>query len=302
MPKCSRNASPTRCGGWPDGGANADIHAWLAEIHRQKSAREYRSCAECGRCRNARVVEIVLRLRTCQRRNEAGECACGEKFSVCTRGSCASTRHRIPPGLSLHLRLLDRTQRQRRGFSRVRQRRLIILCRDRRLRGRQRGFGRHPAIAEMRRLRFHLAAAAERRWLPACVAACAETTAGNRRAAGPARSEQPRGSRSWSHVIVSRSWPRSRPCDRDAVAHVREEIFEVAIGRVLRRQRHRTHLRAAGRQPPVDRAHAAPVRAIDRKRRQNAQRRAQGCQPRMRWPAASTWQLAQEKLSWPRRE
>src|SRR3984957_18815883 len=69
--------------------------------------------------------------------------------------------------------------------------------------------------------------------------------------------------------------PRARPGDRQAVAHVGQIIFDVAIKLVLRLERHAADLDVAGDQPPAHRAHAAPLRAIDRHRGDDAERRRQ---------------------------
>src|SRR4029077_12181326 len=70
-------------------------------------------------------------------------------------------------------------------------------------------------------------------------------------------------------------WPRARPGDRQAVAHIGQIIFDVAVKLVLRLERHAAHLDVAGDQPPAHRAHAVPFRAIDRHRRDDAERRRQ---------------------------
>src|SRR4029077_4216221 len=61
--------------------------------------------------------------------------------------------------------------------------------------------------------------------------------------------------------------PRARPGDRQAVAHIGQIIFDVAVKLVLRLERHAAHLGVAGDQPPAHRAHAVPLRAVDRHRR-----------------------------------
>src|ERR1700733_10247346 len=69
--------------------------------------------------------------------------------------------------------------------------------------------------------------------------------------------------------------PRARPGDRQAVAHVGQIIFDVAIKLVLRLVRDAADLAAAGDQTPAHGAHAVPFRAVDRHRRDDAERRRQ---------------------------
>src|SRR5580692_11552109 len=69
--------------------------------------------------------------------------------------------------------------------------------------------------------------------------------------------------------------PRARPGDRQAVAHVGQIIFDVAVKLVLRLERHAADLAVAGNEAAAHRAHAVPFRAVDRHRRDDAERRRQ---------------------------
>src|SRR3984957_19518548 len=69
--------------------------------------------------------------------------------------------------------------------------------------------------------------------------------------------------------------PRAGPGDRQAVAHVGQIIFDVAIKLVLRLERANAELAVAGDQAPAHRAHAVPFRTVDRHRRDDAERRRQ---------------------------
>src|SRR5260221_8486555 len=73
----------------------------------------------------------------------------------------------------------------------------------------------------------------------------------------------------------SRSWPRSRTGDRQAVADIGTIIFEIAIFVVLRIERHAADLAVAGGEAPACGAHAAPFGTIDRHGVENAERRRQ---------------------------
>src|SRR5213080_2466120 len=96
------------------------------------------------------------------------------------------------------------------------------------------------------------------------------------------------------------SWPRSRARNRQPVADIGQIILAVAIFIVLRAQRHAADLAVAGGEAAAGGAHAAPFRAIDRHRVDDAERGAR-ISARTRSPGLWTWQVAQEKLSWPRR-
>src|SRR5579859_2263406 len=76
-----------------------------------------------------------------------------------------------------------------------------------------------------------------------------------------------------SCVCGFRSWPRARTGNRQAVAHIGEVIFEIAIFLGLRLQRDGAHLAVAGDEPAADRPHAAPFGAIDRHGVENSQSR-----------------------------
>src|ERR1700742_4210222 len=68
------------------------------------------------------------------------------------------------------------------------------------------------------------------------------------------------------------SWPRSRAGDRQSVADIGQVIFEIAVFVGLRIERHATGLHIAGDETPADGAHAAPFRAVDRHRIEDAER------------------------------
>src|SRR6185312_16108046 len=68
------------------------------------------------------------------------------------------------------------------------------------------------------------------------------------------------------------SWPRSRTRDRQSVADIGQIIFDVAVFIVLRGERHAADLAVAGGETPAGGAHAAPFRAIDRHRVDDAER------------------------------
>src|SRR5712664_1221945 len=71
------------------------------------------------------------------------------------------------------------------------------------------------------------------------------------------------------------SWPRTRAGNRQSVADIGQIIFEIAIFIVLRIERHAADLAVAGGEAPAGGAHAAPFRAVDRHRIENAERRRQ---------------------------
>src|SRR5213080_468216 len=68
------------------------------------------------------------------------------------------------------------------------------------------------------------------------------------------------------------SWPRSRARNRQPVADIGQIILDVAIFIVLRAQRHAADLAVAGGEAAAGGAHAAPFRAIDRYRVDDAER------------------------------
>src|SRR5947208_13067260 len=70
----------------------------------------------------------------------------------------------------------------------------------------------------------------------------------------------------------SSSWPRSRTRNRQPVADIGQVVFDVAIFIILRAQRHAADLAVAGGEAPAGCAHAAPLRAVDRHRVEDAER------------------------------
>src|SRR5947199_8399590 len=79
----------------------------------------------------------------------------------------------------------------------------------------------------------------------------------------------------WMSAFQSSSRSRARTGDRQSVADIRQVVFDIAVFVVLRIERHAAGLAVAGHEPPADGAHAAPFRAVDRHRIENAER---GCQ------------------------
>src|SRR6202451_1452001 len=114
-----------------------------------------------------------------------------------------------------------------------------------------------------------------------CSAATAAASAVLKSASVPAACAAPPRSNVTARHIHARMMsapplrPRARPGDRQAVRHVGQIIFDVAIKLVLRLERYAADLAVAGDQPPAHRAHAVPFRAIDRHRRDDAERRRQ---------------------------
>src|SRR5512144_805606 len=74
-----------------------------------------------------------------------------------------------------------------------------------------------------------------------------------------------------SPISRARAWAR----DRQAVAHIGEVVFDVAVQVVLRIERDAANLAVAGDKAAAGRAHSAPLRAVDRHRGEDAQRRGE---------------------------
>src|SRR5579862_3662867 len=72
--------------------------------------------------------------------------------------------------------------------------------------------------------------------------------------------------------LPSRSWARARSGDRQAVAHIRQIVFDIAVELVLRLERHAAHLNVASNKSPACRSHATPLRTVDRQRRNKSKR------------------------------
>src|ERR1700686_4096225 len=90
------------------------------------------------------------------------------------------------------------------------------------------------------------------------------------------RIKQPPARTSISAVSLrSCSWPRTRAGDRQSVADVRQEIFEIAVIFILRIERYPANLAVAGGKAPADRSHATPFGTVDRHCIENAERGGQ---------------------------
>src|SRR5258708_36896789 len=90
-------------------------------------------------------------------------------------------------------------------------------------------------------------------------------------------------------AFQSSSRPRPRTGNRQSVADIGQIIFEIAVLVVLRIERYAADLAVAGGEAAAGGAHAAPFRAIDRHRIQNAQR---GCKDLGAYPLAGTLHMA----------
>src|ERR1700722_19755666 len=102
--------------------------------------------------------------------------------------------------------------------------------------------------------------------------------------------KQPPGRISISAVSLrSCSWPRTRAGDRQSVADVRQEIFEIAVIFILRIERYPANLAVAGGKAPADRPHATPVGTVDRHCIEDAER---GCQHFGAHPLAGVLHMA----------
>src|ERR1700685_2815113 len=114
-----------------------------------------------------------------------------------------------------------------------------------------------------------------------CSAATAAASAVLKSASVPAACAAPPRSNVTARHIHARMMsapplrPRARPGDRQAVRHVGQIIFDVAIKLVLRLEGYAADLAVSGEPPPAHGAHAVPFRAIDRHRRDDAERRRQ---------------------------
>src|SRR5258706_876964 len=73
-------------------------------------------------------------------------------------------------------------------------------------------------------------------------------------------------------AFQSSSRPRARTGDRQSVADIGQVIFDIAVFVVLRTERYAANLAVAGGEAAAGGAHAAPFRAIDRHRIENAER------------------------------